>query len=115
MKDYMLIFLGADYGELNLSPEEIQGRMGKWMAWSAKMEKQGVMKAGNALHGGHLRRVSGPERTVTDRAATELKELIGGYFIVQAKDYEGAIEISQDFPDFDLGGIVEVREVLVFN
>lgn len=114
MKDYMLIFLGADYSEMNLSPEQIQGRMTKWMAWNEKMEKQGIMKSGNALHS-EGRRVSGPERTVTDRAATELKELIGGYYVIQAKDFDAAIEISQDFPDFDLGGIVEIREIMVFG
>lgn len=114
MKDYMLIFIGADYSDMNLSPEQIQGRMGKWMAWNEKMHKQGIVKDGHALHP-EMRRVSGPERTITDRAATELKELIGGYYVIQAKDYEGAIEVSQDFPDYDLGGTVEIREIMVFN
>jgi len=114
MKDYMLIIIGADYGEMNLSPEEIQTRMGKWMSWNEKMHKQGIVKDGHALQS-EVRRVSGPERTVTDIAAAELKELIGGYYVIQAKDFEGAIEVSQDFPDFDLGGTVEIREIMVFN
>ena len=114
MKDFMLLFIGKSYEEMNLSPEEMQNRMGQWFAWQSKLEKAGNVKHGNALIP-HVKRVSGPERTVSDRAATEVKELIGGYYVVQAKDYEEAIAIAQDYPDYDLGGEVEIREILVFN
>lgn len=110
----MLIFLGADYSEMDLSPEEMQNRMGKWWQWQTKMEGQGIVKGGHALHPA-VRHISGPERTVTDRTSAELKELVGGYYIVSAKNLEEASEIAQDFPDFDLGGTVEVREVMVFE
>ena len=48
MKDFMLIFIGPDYAELGLSPEEIQVRMGNWFTWHEKMEKDGVV-----IKGGH--------------------------------------------------------------
>ncbi|WP_411031226.1 YciI family protein [Spongiimicrobium sp. 3-5] len=114
MKDFMLIFIGANYAELNLSPEEIQGRAGSWMGWQEKMAKQGIVKEGNALKA-DAKRVVGPQRTVSDRAATELKELIGGYYIVKAASFDEAIAIAQDYPDYDLGGTVEVREVLHYG
>ncbi|MEM6803766.1 MAG: YciI family protein [Bacteroidota bacterium] len=112
----MLIFLSkeADYSEMGLSPEQIQERMGKWFAWDAKMEAQGVSRESNALLP-EMRRISGPNRTVSDQASAELKELVGGYYIVKAKDFDHAIEIAQDFPDYDLGGTVEIREVMVFD
>jgi hypothetical protein len=59
--------------------------------------------------------VSGPKRTVTDRAGSEIKELIGGYYIVAAKDMDAVVEIAQDYPDYDLNGTVEIREVMVFD
>ena len=40
MKDFMMIFIGADYQELGLSPEQLQTRMGKWFAWNEKMQKE---------------------------------------------------------------------------
>jgi len=83
MKDFMMIFIGADYADLGLSPEEMQGQMGKWFAWNEDMRKAGVVKGGHALHP-EVKRVSGKGRTVTDLASTEVKELIGGYYIVQA-------------------------------
>lgn len=114
MKEFMLIFMGVNYGEMDLSPAEIQDRAGQWMNWQEKMQKQGVLKEGNALQS-DLRRVTGPDRIVTDRASTESKEIIGGYYIVKANDHEAAIEIAQDYPDYDLGGTVEVRELMYFK
>jgi len=114
MKDFMLIFIGEDYGALGLSPEQMQERMGKWFAWHEKMATDGVVKHGEALHSEHVT-ISGPERTVTDQAAAEGKELIGGYYVVQAANMEDAKKIAQGFPDYDLGGKVEIHEVMVFD
>lgn len=114
MKDFMLIFSGPSYEDLNLSPEEIQGRMGKWFAWSEKMAKAGVLVGGEALTS-KIKRISGPDMTVTDMASSEVKELIGGYYTVKAKNFEEAIEIARDYPDYDQQGSVEVREVMVFE
>lgn len=111
----MIIFLGADYGTLGLSPEDLQQRMGQWFAWNQKMEKAGVVENGDALTGDTVRHVSGPNRTVTDRAGSEIKELIGGYYIIKANDLDGAMKIAEDYPDYDLGGTVEIREIVVFD
>ncbi len=114
MKDFMMIFIGADYQELGLSPEQLQERMGKWFAWNDKMEGQGILKGGNALVP-VVKHVSGPNRTVTDGSLVEGKELVGGYYIVSAENADAVVEIAQDYPDYDLGGTVEIREVMVFD
>ncbi|TCP23998.1 hypothetical protein EV195_107164 [Tenacibaculum skagerrakense] len=114
MKEFMMIFIGADYGDLGLSPEEIQGRMGKWFAWSQKMEAQGIVRGGNALTA-DIRRIVGKDRTVSDVNSAEVKEIVGGYYIITAKDFDAVEEIAQDFPDYDLGSTVEIREIMVFD
>jgi len=114
MKEFMMIFIGADYADLGLSPEELQNRMGKWFAWGEKMEKAGVLRGGNALTPS-IRRVVGENRTVTDLTSAEVKEIVGGYYLVEAKDFDAVQDIAQDFPDYDLGGTVEIREVMVFD
>lgn len=111
----MLIFLGSDYNTQGLSPEEMQSRMGKWFAWNQKMQETGVYVDGHALEPQTVRQVTGPDRTVTDRAGSEIKELVGGYYIVTAADFDGAMKIAEDYPDYDLGGTVEIREVMVFE
>ena len=114
MKEFMMIFTGADYADLGLSPEELQNRMGKWFSWGDKMEKAGVLRGGNALTP-NIRRVSGQDRTVTDLTSAEVKEIVGGYYLVEAKDFDQVQKIAQDFPDYDLGGTVEIREIMVFD
>lgn len=115
MKKFMLIFLGSDYQTLGISPEELQARMGKWFAWTQKMQEDGVYVDGHALESKMVRQVAGAERTVTDRAGSEIKELVGGYYIVKAADLDGAMKIAEDYPDYDLGGTVEIREVMEFD
>ncbi|MBL4663918.1 MAG: hypothetical protein JKY22_10305 [Flavobacteriaceae bacterium] len=114
MKEFMMIFIGADYSAMGLSPEEMQGRMGKWFAWNDKMEKAGILRGGNALTS-DIRRIVGKNRTVTDIASAELKEIVGGYYIIEVKDFDAVSEVAQDFPDYDLGGTVEIREIMVFD
>ena len=114
MKEFMMIFIGTDYADLGLSPEELQNRMGKWFAWGDKMEKAGVLRGGNALTP-QIRRIVGKNRTVTDLTSAEVKEIVGGYYIVEASNFDAVQEIAQDFPDYDLGGTVEIREIMVFD
>ncbi|MCH2200201.1 MAG: YciI family protein [Flavobacteriales bacterium] len=114
MKEFMMIFVGTSYEELGLSPEQMQARMGKWFAWSNKMESQGIAHRGEALHDA-VKRISGPDRVVGDGPFVESKELVGGYYIVKAETVEDVVEIAQDFPDYDLGSSVEIREIMVFD
>ncbi|MEL7531706.1 MAG: YciI family protein [Bacteroidota bacterium] len=114
MKEFMMLFIGADYEELGLSPEQLQDRMSKWFAWGDKMKKQGILRGGEALLSKGTR-VSGPERVVSDGPFVESKELIGGYYTVAANNAEEVVKIAQDFPDYDLGGAVEIREVMKFE
>lgn len=110
----MMIFLGTPYDDLGLSPEDIQVRMGKWFAWTNKMKEGGYLKGGDALHTPSTR-IAGKDRVVKDGPFVESKELIGGYYVISAESVEAVVEIAQDFPDYDLDGSVEIREVVVFE
>lgn len=111
MKDFMLVFIGKNYNEMGLSPEDMQTQMGKWWTWHNQMESAGIIKDGHALHP-EIKRISGSDRTITDIAATEVKELIGGYYVIHVADEAAAIEAAQGYPDYDLGGTVEIREIM---
>jgi len=45
-----------------------------------------------------------------DGPYTETKEIVGGYFLIEADSYDHAIELSRDCPHFDFGSI-EIREL----
>lgn len=114
MKDFMLIFMSEDYQSMGMKPDQMQDRYGRWFAWNQKMREEGVVKGGEALHTA-AKRVSGSERVVTDGPFVEGKDLVGGFYIVKAVDFDGALAIAQGYPDYDLGGTVEIREVMVFD
>lgn len=109
MEKYMLLFRGGDVSKL--SPDQQQAHMGKWLAWVDRLTKQDRYLAGEPLLPSG-KTVSGKGKTVTDGPFAESKEVIGGFFIVNAKNYEEAVQIAKDSPDFEFGGSVEVREVM---
>ena len=114
MKEFMLIFIGTDYESDEFSPEIIESQMGRWFAWVEKLQQEGVYVGGEALQT-KAKRVSGPNQVVSDGPFVETKELVGGYFIIKAKDWDHAIALTADYPDYEYGGSVEVREVVVFD
>ena len=108
----MFIFLGGDPSRL--SPEAQEANMQKWFAWVAKLTKANRYIAGEALVPGG-KTIAGPKKVITDGPFAESKELVGGFFVVQAKDINEATEMAKECPDYELGGIVEVRECVKFD
>lgn len=106
----MLIFQG---GQANgASPEEMQAHMGKWMAWIDKLAKNEQYVSGEPLLPGGKLLSGSAGKNVTDGPFTEGKEVVGGFFIIKAKDIEEAVAISKEYPDYELGGTVQVRQVM---
>ena len=56
-------------------------------------------------------RVQDGKTLTTDGPFAELKEAIGGYFVLEADDLDAAIAIAARVPAARLGGAVEVRPV----
>jgi len=112
MEKYMFIFIGGDVS--HLSPEAQQAQMQKWFAWVEKLQKEQRYVSGEALLPGG-KKISGSKKVVTDGPFAEAKEAVGGYFVIQAKDMNEATAIAKDYPDFDLDGTVEIREVIKFD
>lgn len=111
MEKFMLIFHGgSDVAPEMKSPEAMQNHMQKWFAWIEKLQKEGRYESGEALLP-HEKFVSGPNKLVTDGPFAESKELVGGYFIVLAKDLDDAVKLTNDYPDFIFNGKVQVRPV----
>jgi hypothetical protein len=80
--------------------------------YNEELLKAGVLLAGEGLHPsskGVRIAYSGGKTTVTDGPFTEAKELVAGFWIIQAKDLEEAVEWLKRAP-LD-GGEVEIRQV----
>jgi hypothetical protein len=46
-----------------------------------------------------------------DGPYSETKEVLGGYFVVTAENYDAAVDLTRDCPHLDYCGTIEVREV----
>ena len=113
MEKFMLIFQGGTSTPQG-SPEEMQAHMNKWFTWIEQLTKEGKYAGGEALlPGGKL--VKGKNKAVTDGPYTEGKEIVGGYFIINANSYDEAVEIAKDCPDLNYDGSVHVRQVQKFD
>ena len=101
---------GENFDPSDISPDEMQASMGRWMEWLGSGQEQGwVVAMGDPLAPGG--RVVHADKSVTDGPFAATKELIGGYSIVQASDYDEACQHAMGCPIYDTGGKVEVREI----
>jgi hypothetical protein len=105
---FMLIMAnkrGAEFDE-SVFPE-----MGKF---AGDLAARGKLRGGAPLHpeeqGARVRLTRG-KVVVTDGPFTETKEVIGGFFMIEAKDRREAIAIAKRCPHIK-GGFVEVRRVI---
>src|SRR3954449_4089067 len=75
--------------------------------YNEELTKAGALLALDGLHPGVTRVGQGG---VTDGPFSEAKELVGGYWIIQAKDAEEAVEWAKRVPQ-DERSFVEVRQI----
>lgn len=91
-----------------MSPDEMQAIIKRYGQWRAKV----TPALGHKLHDGEgrvMRRESGSVK-VTDGPFAEAREVMGGLFVIEASDYDAAIEIARDCPHLDFGTI-EIRQI----
>ena len=113
MPKFMLLLHERAGEGSDLSPEEIQGIIQKYRDWSQQMGEAGRLVGGDKLtdDNGKVLRPGGGGVSVTDGPYAETKEVIGGYFQIEANDYAEAVEISKTCPHLAFGGNIEIRQV----
>jgi len=98
----------AEPAEAEPSPEQMQQMYAAFGAWKEKY-KNDILDMGNKLEShGRVVRTSG----VAEGPFVEAKEIVGGYMIVGAKDYDGAIRAASECPGvLRPGTSLEIREL----
>src|SRR5918999_438293 len=111
---FMIMVKANEDSEAGVMPsEELLAEMGKY---NEELAKAGVMLAGEGLQPsskGARVRFSGKDRTVIDGPFTEAKELIAGFWLIQAKSLDEAIEWAKRCPNPmpESEGQIEIRQV----
>jgi hypothetical protein len=110
---FMLLVKATPESEAGVLPsEEMLTEMGKF---NEDLVNAGVLLAGEGLHPsskGARVRFSGPDRTVVDGPFAETKELIAGFWLIDVKSREEAIEWVKRCPNpMDGESEIEIRQV----
>jgi hypothetical protein len=114
VEKFLFVYRNSSQSYGALSPEEMQQMLQKWQAWIAEGLRKGwMLEAGDGLK--KERRVVNAKKVVSDGPFIEVKEMVGGFSIVQAETLDAAAELAKGCPIFLRGGTVEVRPLQGFN
>jgi hypothetical protein len=111
MAKFLLLIHDDPKEDMPLSPEQLREAIARYRAWSQRLQEGGHLVDAAKLsdEGGRvLRRVNGSVR-VDDGPYAEAKEILGGYFLLEAKDYDEAATLAEGCPALEGKGRVSLR------
>jgi hypothetical protein len=113
----MLLIYTDETADQAGSPEDFELTMKEYNAFGEWLGEAGIGKGGDALQSVQTAttvRVRNGDTVTTDGPFAETKEQLGGFYIVDAKDLDQAIEAASRIPGAKHGS-VEVRPIMEFG
>jgi hypothetical protein len=114
---YALTIYGDEAARESATEEERNATSQAYGALTQEMESSGALLAGEGLYPTPTAttvRVRDGERSVTDGPFAETKEQLAGFYVLDCKDLDEAIDWAAKIPGAQ-GGSVEIRPVMVFD
>jgi hypothetical protein len=111
---YALLIYTNEQDWASQTEEESQAQFDEYMAFTKDIVDRGLHKGGEALQltsTATTVRVRDGETVTTDGPFAETKEQLGGFYIVDCKDLDEAIEVAARIPDVRKGS-VEIRPIM---
>jgi hypothetical protein len=96
-------------GFKKMSPEEMQKAIEKYMAWTKKPFTVDSKRL--AEEPGKVMRSNNGKTRTTDGPFSETKEVLGGYYLIEAASYDDAVARASDHPHLEHGGTIEIRKL----
>ena len=100
-----------------MSKDEADAYMGEYFAFTDGIKASGHYIGGNALQPVQTAttvRSRNGKLSTTDGPFAETKEQLGGYYLIEARDLNDALQVAQKIPSVRTGSI-EVRPIQEFN
>jgi hypothetical protein len=110
---YALLICTDETSDAARSPEETATSMAAYGAFGEEMGARGVLQGGERLRptaDATTVRVRDGEVLMSDGPFAETKEQMGGFYLVDCKDLDEAIEVASKIPGAAVGS-VEVRPI----
>lgn len=109
----MMIFRNDYNPTFKPSAEQMQASLKQWQDWIGGIAAQGKFLSTNRL--GFEGKTLKPNNVIADGPYAEVKEIVGGYILVKANSIDEAMKLAEGCPILNIGGHVEVRNVLKIN
>jgi hypothetical protein len=97
----------------NLSPQEIQALLARFVAWREGLVQRNIYRGSQKLVDGTGRRLRTQNGNVlvTEGPFSESQEVLGGFFVIEVPSYEDAVEVSRTCPNLVDGHLIEIRQL----
>jgi hypothetical protein len=114
---YLLMIYSNEKDEPNFGSPEGDAHMSAYFGFTEEVKAKKLMLGSNALEGVSTAttvRVRDGNTQATDGPFAETKEQLGGYYLLDCKDLDEAIEYAAKIPSAKFGS-VEIRPVMLFE
>ena len=114
---YLCLIYDDESTWATMPKEQADAMMGEYFAFTEGIRQSGHYVAGDALQPtvtATTVRVRNGKISTTDGPFAETKEQLGGYYLIEARDLNDAIQVASRIPSARIGS-VEVHPVVDFS
>jgi hypothetical protein len=114
---YLCLIYDDEQKMATMSKDEGEAFMGEYFAFTEGIKKSGHYLGGNALQPVNTAttvRTRAGKVSTTDGPFAETKEQLGGYYLIEARDLNDALQVAAKIPSVRSGSI-EVRPIQEYN
>jgi hypothetical protein len=110
MPEFILL-IREDLSRYPIPDGELKSLVQAHTQWAKDLSARGIFRAGYGVdnHGSLLRL---EQDQITVNPLKDIKEGIGGFYIIEADDLDAAIEIAKECPTYTEGDQMEVRPLM---
>jgi hypothetical protein len=115
---YMLLIIGDESRFADMSKEEMATQLQAWDEYTKSLVAADAFVAGEGLQTSTTAttvRVQDGERILTDGPFAETKEQIGGFYVIDCKNLDEAVDWAAKLPSAQRGGVTEIRPVMDYG
>ncbi|MBL8751831.1 MAG: transcription initiation protein [Planctomycetes bacterium] len=113
MAKFLLVLRGDPEVWRQRPPDEVQALIEHFERWAGGLMGERRFLDGKKLADGEGRLLvrAGTEVRITDGPFGETKEVVGGFHLIEARDYDHAVELCRTHPNLSIQGSVEIRRL----
>jgi hypothetical protein len=103
-----ILFVREDLSRYPMPKEQLNAIVVQHMQWARNLAGRGIFVDGNGIQSdGRLIEMINGDLVV--QPIRDVREGVGGYYIIEATDMQAAVEIAKECPTFKDGDLIEVR------